>query len=46
MMPGAVLRSARMGRQTKMDRLWTMETYGLVGFPADFDSDPVPEVET
>ena len=35
-----------MGRQGKMDCLRTMDIYRLVGFPADFDRNPVPELET
>ena len=35
-----------MGRETQMDGLRTMGNYCLVSFPADFDSYPVPELET
>lgn len=29
-----------------MDGFRTMDIYRLVGFPADFDRNPVPELET
>ncbi len=45
-LPGAVLRSAWMGRQTQMDGFRTIGNDHLIGQPADFHRNPVSELET